>query len=83
MAKSGGISLFDMVNPILRLSKNECWYGLHIPKTVNLPDGLIIAKDVNVNRDGITHYSIQPSIDMSIDVFKSKVLELAKYMKAL
>jgi len=81
LAQSGGVSLFDGISPKLRMSKNSKWYL--IPKNTPVPEGIIIAKDVQVDRFGQFHYALQPAYDMSLIAFQKKLLTLAKYMRAV
>lgn len=64
LGKSGGVSLFSGQSPKLKLNKNDRWHL--IPKGLEVPDGLIIAKDKQVDRYGHFHYAIQPDRDMTM-----------------
>lgn len=79
LAKSGGVSLFDGISPKLKMSKKDRWYI--IPRTTPVPEGVIIAKDIQVDRYGQYHYSLQPAYDMPLKVFQHKLDLLKEYMR--
>jgi hypothetical protein len=45
-----------------------------------MPDGIVIAKDSQPNASGLTHYSIEPALDMPLSDFIEKLKEFAKFM---
>lgn len=79
LAKSGGVSLFDGISPKLNLNKNDRWYI--IPRHVSVPEGLILAKDVQVDRYGQYHYALQPKDDMPMKEFQKRLNSLKKDMR--
>lgn len=79
LSKSGGVSLFDGISPKLKMNKSDRWYI--IPKHAIVPEGVVIAKDVQVDRYGQFHYSLQPAYDMPIRDFQEKLESLRKYMR--
>ena len=81
LAKSGGISLFDAMSPKLTLRKNDCWYV--IPKDTPIPDGISVAKDRQVDRNGHFHYALQPAYDMPLAQFQEKLSEFVHYMRQI
>lgn len=81
LEKSGGVSLFDAISPKLKPNKNNFWY--YLPKTVNIPNEIIIAKDVEPDAYGHFHYSFQPSHDMLMSIFKEKLAEIGMQMRII
>src|SRR5690606_19666948 len=81
LGKSGGVSLFDAMSPKLTLNKGDCWYL--IPKDTPIPLGIVIAKDLEPDRNGHFHYALQPEYDMPIQTFKSKLQEIVGYMRVV
>jgi len=79
LAKSGGVSLFDGISSKVKLGRKDCWWV--ITKDARLSEGLIIAKDLFSDREGNTHYSIEPDRDMLLSEYVEKLEELKKYMK--
>ncbi|MBI3899808.1 MAG: hypothetical protein HY308_16145 [Gammaproteobacteria bacterium] len=80
LRRSGGVSLFDGMNPELALSKNRCWYLM--PKETPIPSGLIIAKDVRP-RNGYTHYALQPDEDMLRGELQERLALLRPYLRRI
>ena len=80
LGKSGGVSLFSGQSPKLKLNKNDRWHL--IPKGLDVPSGLVIAKDKQVDRNGHFHYAIQPERDMTMDSFL-KLLTIVKSDKRI
>ena len=79
LAKSGGVSLFDGISPKLKMNKNDRWYI--IPRNTPVPEGVVIAKDVQVDRYGQYHYALQPLYDMPLKEFQKRLDSIKKYMR--
>ncbi|VAW66938.1 hypothetical protein MNBD_GAMMA09-1422 [hydrothermal vent metagenome] len=79
LAKSGGVPLFDGISPKLKMNKND--RGYLIPRNTPVPKGIIIAKDIQVDRYGQFHYALQPAYDMTLKEFQKKLGSLKKYMR--
>jgi hypothetical protein len=77
-AGTGGISLYDGVDRNRRMGRTDRWWC--IPKGATMPDGIVIAKDSQPNASGLTHYSIEPALDMPLSDFIEKLKEFAKFM---
>ena len=58
---SGGVSLFDGMRSKVRLGKKDCWWI--IKKNARPEDGLVIAKDIFIDKEGNTH--CQTKVEMS------------------
>jgi len=81
LANSGGVSLFDGISNKVKLGKKDCWWI--ISKDAKLEDGLVIAKDIFKDKEGNTHYSIEPDRDMLLSEYIAKLDALKKYMKRI
>ncbi|MDH5178863.1 MAG: hypothetical protein OEZ39_10335 [Gammaproteobacteria bacterium] len=81
LAKSGGVSLFDAMSPKLTLTGKDCWYL--VPKNTPIPDGIVIAKDVEPDDNGHFHYAFQPEHDMLMSTYKEKLAEIGKHMRVV
>ncbi|MCO1336727.1 hypothetical protein MO867_20580 [Microbulbifer sp. OS29] len=79
LEKSGGVSLFDAMSPKLKMGKNDCWY--YVPKNVVIPEGILIAKDVEPDAHGHFHYAFQPAYSMKISEFTDKLSEIGTQMR--
>ncbi|WP_338847956.1 hypothetical protein V8J88_04085 [Massilia sp. W12] len=77
-AGSGGISLFDGMNHQRKMGRSDRWWC--IPKGSQMPKDIIIAKDAKPNSNGLTHYSIEPAIDMPLSDFVEKLKAFAEFM---
>lgn len=75
-ASTGGISTFDGRNP--RLSGTHWWL---IPQNTVLPAGLKITKNHRDRITGLTHYRIEPIIDMPLIQFIDLLKDLAQSAK--
>ncbi|WP_020409062.1 hypothetical protein [Hahella ganghwensis] len=78
LGKSGGVSLFDAMSPKLKMGVNDCWFFL--PKSAEIPSGIIIAKDVHPDQHGHFHDALQPEYDMPMASFKEKLAEIGSQM---
>jgi len=81
LAMSGGVSLFDGKSPKLKMNKNDRWYV--IPRNTPVPEGVVIAKDIQVDRYGLYHYGLQPEYDMTLVEFQKKLDALKKFMRLI
>ena len=63
-AGSGGVSLFDGINPRL-----DGIYWWRIPANSTIPSELKITKNHKDRITGLTHYRIEPIFDMPMDLF--------------
>lgn len=79
LEKSGGVSLFDAMSPKLSLGRSDCWY--YVPQNAKIPDGILIAKDVEPDEYGHFHYSFQPGHNMKLSEFQEKLAEIGKQMR--
>ena len=79
LEKSGGVSLFDGISPKLKMNKTDRWYL--IPKNTPAIEGILIAKDLQVDRYGMYHYALQPAYNMPLKTFQDKLSELKKYIR--
>lgn len=79
LGKSGGVSLFDAISPKLTLGRKDCWYLL--PKSVNIPKEIVIAKNIDVDTNGHFHYSFQPANDMLMLDFERSLAEIGAEMR--
>jgi len=68
-----GISTFDKPN----VFAGSSWEYYKIPKGTILPAGLAIVKDKYNRRVGAIHYTIAPTHDMPLSLFKSLLDRLA------
>ena len=72
-AGTGGVSLFDGINPKL----DGTWW--RIPANSPIPDGLRITKDRRNKITGLTHYSIEPALDLPASHFIQLLTDFAKH----
>lgn len=79
LEKSGGVSLFDAMSPKLKMGNRDCWY--YVPQNAKIPEGIVIAKDVEPDANGHFHYSFQPAYNMKLVDFREKLNEIGKQMR--
>lgn len=77
-AGTGGISLYDGIDHNRRMGRTDRWWC--IPKGARMPKDIVIAKDTQPNASGLTHYSIEPVIDMPLSDFVDKLKRFAEFM---
>ena len=81
LEKSGGVSLFDAMSPKLKMGNKDCWY--YVPQNVKIPEGIVIAKDVEPDANGHFHYAFQPAYNMKLKIFKEKLAEIGSQMRRI
>ncbi len=77
-AGTGGISLYDGIDRNRRMGRTDRWWC--IPKGAKLPENILIAKDAEPGASGLTHYSIEPAVDMPLSDFVAKLKAFAEFM---
>lgn len=77
-AGTGGISLYDGVDHNRRMGRTDRWWC--IPKGAEMPKDIVIAKDARPGSSGLTHYSVEPAVDMPLSEFVSKLKAFAEFM---
>ena len=77
-AGTGGISLYDGINHNRRMGRSDRWWC--IPKGAKMPPDIIIAKDTEPSAAGLTHYTVEPAVDMPLTDFVEKLKLFAEFM---
>lgn len=75
---TGGISLFSGMNRNRRMGRSDRWWC--IPQGTTCPDKIRIAKDTEPDSNGLTHYSIEPEMDMLLDDFIEELKKFSNFM---
>ena len=70
LPNTGGISVFNKINPRLRGIWWRCSAGTPYPGELTIV--------CDSDRQGLRHYLIQPTYPMELEVYKSKLLEFAE-----
>ncbi|MBI3900018.1 MAG: hypothetical protein HY308_17255 [Gammaproteobacteria bacterium] len=79
LRRSGGVSLFDDLSPKAPRRKNSRWFKLQ--GDTPIPEGLVVAKHARPDRDGDTHYALQPDEDMLVIELQRRLRFLNPYMQ--
>ena len=80
-AGTGGISLYDGIDRNRRMGRTDRWWC--IPGGAKMPKDIVIAKDAKPNASGLTHYGVEPAMDMPLSDFIDKLKTFAEFMYLL